>query len=172
MSLFDNGLKGNLITGLAVGIGATIISPSVITGLSRAIKPMAKAAIKGGLMFYEKMMETFVSEKKAAPVSAEKKTGLVVKPKLKTVTSKVNAVDKAAQTVMLAGKIKGGSRETVISIDEKTRITMGKKKKGLADVKEGDKVLIKYKEIEGKNAAKSLAIMPVKEVIKVKKKTN
>lgn len=171
MSFLDNGLKGNIITGLVVGIGATIIAPAIIPVLSRAVKPVAKAAIKSGIMLYEKVMETFAAEKKASAAPSERKTETVEKPKLKTVTSKVNAIDTVAHTVILARKIKGETTETVINIDEKTGITMGKKKKGLGDVKEGDKVIVKYKEIEGKNTAKSLAIMPARDETKVTKKT-
>lgn len=169
MSFLDNGLKGNILTGLAVGIGATIIAPAVIPVLSRAVKPVAKAAIKSGLILYEKVKETFAVEKKASAAPSEKKTETVEKPKLKTVTSKVNAIDTSAHTVTLARKIKGKTTETVINIDEKTGITMGKKKKELSDVKKGDKVIVKYKEIEGKNIAKSLAIMPAKKETKVAK---
>lgn len=46
-------LKGNIISGLAIGIGSAIIAPLVAPALSKAAKPLAKAAIKGGLMFFE-----------------------------------------------------------------------------------------------------------------------
>jgi hypothetical protein len=75
MALFDNGLKGNVLTGLAIGIGASIFAPQVIPALAGVVKPIAKAAIKGGLMLYEKskesvaevgeMMEDIVAEVKA-----------------------------------------------------------------------------------------------------------
>ncbi len=58
MSLFNNGLKGNILSGLAIGIGATIIAPVVIPILASAVKPIAKATIKSGLMLYEKGKET------------------------------------------------------------------------------------------------------------------
>ena len=46
-------MKGNIISGLAIGIGSAIIAPLVIPALSKAAKPLAKAAIKGGLVLYE-----------------------------------------------------------------------------------------------------------------------
>ncbi len=46
-------LKSNIISGLAIGIGSAIIAPMVTPALSRAAKPLAKAAIKGGLMLFE-----------------------------------------------------------------------------------------------------------------------
>ncbi len=94
MALLDNGLKGNILTGLAIGIGAAIFAPQVIPALAGVVKPLAKAAIKGGLVLYEKskeavaeageMMEDIVAEVKAemaesheqsAGISPEDKTG-------------------------------------------------------------------------------------------------
>jgi hypothetical protein len=63
MALFSNGLKGNILTGLAIGIGASVIAPAVIPVLANVAKPLAKAAIKGGLMLYEKGMVTFAETK-------------------------------------------------------------------------------------------------------------
>ncbi|HMK43014.1 MAG TPA: DUF5132 domain-containing protein [Dissulfurispiraceae bacterium] len=75
MALFENGLKGNILTGLAIGIGAAVIAPSVIPVLASAFKPAAKAAIKGGVLLYEKgkesiaemseVMEDIIAEAKA-----------------------------------------------------------------------------------------------------------
>ncbi|MCX8030265.1 MAG: DUF5132 domain-containing protein [Thermodesulfovibrionales bacterium] len=58
MSIFNNGLKGNLLSGLAIGIGATIVAPIVLPILASAFKPIAKAAIKSGIMLYERGKET------------------------------------------------------------------------------------------------------------------
>ena len=59
MALFDNGLKGNILTGLAIGIGTALFAPQVIPAIAGVVKPIAKAAIKGGLILYEKSKETF-----------------------------------------------------------------------------------------------------------------
>ena len=85
MALFDNGLKGNVLTGLAIGIGASIFAPQVIPALAGVIKPIAKAAIKGGLMLYEKsketvaevgeVMEDIVAEVKAEMAESHKQGG-------------------------------------------------------------------------------------------------
>jgi len=94
MALFDNGLKGNIVTGLAIGIGTALFAPQVIPALAGVVKPLAKAAIKGSLVLYEKskeavaevgeMMEDIVAEVKAemeesheqsAGISPEDKTG-------------------------------------------------------------------------------------------------
>jgi len=50
-------LKGNIVTGLAIGIGSAIIAPLVVPALSKAAKPLAKAAVKGGLLLFETSKE-------------------------------------------------------------------------------------------------------------------
>jgi hypothetical protein len=57
MGIFDNGLKGNIVTGLAIGIGSSILAPVVIPIVASVVKPMAKAAIKGGVLVYQKGRE-------------------------------------------------------------------------------------------------------------------
>ncbi len=76
MGLFDNGLKGNLLTGLAIGIGGAILAPVVLPALAGVAKPLLKSAIKGGLVLYEKGKETFaelseVAEDVVAEAKAE-----------------------------------------------------------------------------------------------------
>jgi Protein of unknown function (DUF5132) len=63
MGLFDNGFKGNILTGLAIGIGASVLAPAIIPVLANIAKPVAKAALKSGLVLYEKGMETFAETK-------------------------------------------------------------------------------------------------------------
>lgn len=61
MAFFENGLKGNIIMGLAIGVGTAILAPVVIPMVASIAKPLAKAAIKGGIMLYEKNRE-FIAE--------------------------------------------------------------------------------------------------------------
>ena len=58
MALLDELLKRNVITGLAIGIGVTVLGPILLPPLVRAAKPAAKAAIKSGLVLLEKGRET------------------------------------------------------------------------------------------------------------------
>jgi peptide subunit release factor 1 (eRF1) len=58
MGLLDNGLKGNVMTGLAIGIGAAILAPAVIPVVANVAKPLLKAAIKTGIIMFEKGKET------------------------------------------------------------------------------------------------------------------
>jgi hypothetical protein len=76
-------------------------------------------------------------EKKAEPAKKE-----APKAKVKQVTGEVTAVDVATKTI----KVKGKKAEIALTADEKM----------LADVKVGDKVVVKYTEEEGKNIAKSI----------------
>jgi hypothetical protein len=57
MGLLDNGFKGNILSGIAFGIGAAVVAPIVIPILSAAVKPMAKVMIKEGMLMYEKGKE-------------------------------------------------------------------------------------------------------------------
>jgi len=112
-------------------------------------------------------------EKKAAPAPTTKKAEPMKPaeaPKAKSVTGVVKAVDTVAQTITVAKKVKGKEEETVSTVDEKTSITMGKKKKALADVKVGSSVTVKYSEVEGKNIAKNISIMPAKKKVRTVKK--
>jgi hypothetical protein len=63
MGLLDNGLKGNILTGLAIGLGATILAPAIIPVVANIAKPLAKAALKGGIILYEKGKEAFAETK-------------------------------------------------------------------------------------------------------------
>jgi len=84
----------------------------------------------------------------------------VEKPKVQRVTGDVKAVDMKAKTITVTKMIKGKAEETVVTVDDKTKIMMDKEKKALADVKVGEKVKVIYTEVEGKNVAKSITIMP------------
>lgn len=76
MAIFGNGLKGNILSGLAFGIGAAIVAPVVVPVLAGVAKPLAKATIKSGMMLYEKGKEVYaetteVLEDIVAEVKAE-----------------------------------------------------------------------------------------------------
>ncbi len=89
-------------------------------------------------------------KKEAAPAKKEEKA------KMKQVTGEVSAVDAKANTIT----VKKGKKETTITVDDKTKIMVGKEKKALADVKVGDKVTVHY----------AAAAAPAKEEKKMEKK--
>jgi hypothetical protein len=57
MAIWENGLKGNIMTGLGIGIGMAILGPVLVPVVASIAKPLAKAAIKGGVILYEKGRE-------------------------------------------------------------------------------------------------------------------
>ncbi len=108
-----------------------------------------------GLSFAAEKME----KKEAAPAEKMEKKAPA---KVKQVTGEVTAVDATAKTLTVKGK-KG---EVALMADDKTSVMMGKEKKALGDVKVGDKVMVKYAEMDGKNMAKSIMVPPAKKEMK------
>jgi hypothetical protein len=51
MKLLPGGIKAS--TAMAIGAGAVLLAPVVIPVVASVIKPLAKAAIKGGMLAYE-----------------------------------------------------------------------------------------------------------------------
>jgi Protein of unknown function (DUF5132) len=50
MALFEDLFKGgNIVAGLAIGIGAAVVAPALIP----ALRPIAKSIIKAGLIAYD-----------------------------------------------------------------------------------------------------------------------
>jgi hypothetical protein len=58
MALFDDMLKSNVFTGLAIGVGATVLGPVLLPAAARVAKPMAKSVLKAGLIAFERGRET------------------------------------------------------------------------------------------------------------------
>ena len=56
MAISDFRPKGDIWTGVAIGVGL-LVAPVVIPMIVTAARPVAKAAIKGGIMLYEKGRE-------------------------------------------------------------------------------------------------------------------
>ncbi|MEW6248603.1 MAG: DUF5132 domain-containing protein [Nitrospirota bacterium] len=57
MSLLEDVTKGSLST-ILVGVAAAIVAPTVLPALASGFRPLAKAAVKGGLMIYDAVKET------------------------------------------------------------------------------------------------------------------
>lgn len=56
MALFDDLLKGNAVTGLAVGAVAVVLGPTLFPAIGRFLRPAAKAVIKGGIVAYRETL--------------------------------------------------------------------------------------------------------------------
>ena len=52
MALLEDMFKGNALTGVAVGAAALFLGPTVLPTIGRALRPVAKTMIKGGIMLY------------------------------------------------------------------------------------------------------------------------
>lgn len=58
MAGIDDLFKGNIVTGLAVGVGMAILAPVIVPVLASVGKPLAKSLIKSSILMYEKGRET------------------------------------------------------------------------------------------------------------------
>ncbi|MCL5022308.1 MAG: hypothetical protein M1497_02885 [Nitrospirae bacterium] len=94
---------------------------------------------------------SFAAEKAEAPAKAEKKAPV----KVNQVVGEVAAVDASAKTLT----VKGRRGEVTVSADDKTVVRVGREKKTLADVKVGDRAMVRYTEADGKNMASIIGIM-------------
>jgi hypothetical protein len=52
MALLEDMFKGNAVTGVAVGLAALVLGPTLFPTIGRALRPAAKTVIKGGLVLY------------------------------------------------------------------------------------------------------------------------
>jgi hypothetical protein len=74
MAIWDYRPKANLWTGVAIGVGL-LVAPVVIPMIVAAARPVAKAAIKGSLMLYEKGREMIAEVSEAVEdLAAEAKS--------------------------------------------------------------------------------------------------
>ncbi len=110
-----------------------------------------------------------VEEKEAKPKIPAEVTKLPGVAKIRQITGNVRAVNTNAMTITVTKKMKRKVVEAVVTIDSKTNIITGKEKRTFADVKVGDKVIVKYKEVNGKNVAQSITIKPAVTAPKEKK---
>ena len=52
MALIEDMFKGNAMTGVAVGAAALFLGPTILPTIGRALRPVAKTVIKGGIVLY------------------------------------------------------------------------------------------------------------------------
>jgi Protein of unknown function (DUF5132) len=53
VALLEDLFKGNLLTGVAVGLGAILLAPAA----GQVLRPAAKVVIKGGMLAYQALAE-------------------------------------------------------------------------------------------------------------------
>ncbi len=95
------------------------------------------------------------------PVIAEAGMGMSATGRMValTFTGEVTGVDPEAQTIT----VKRGEETFTAVLDENTPIKQGRENRTLKDIKVGNKVVIRYFEERGKNAAKLIMILRDKE---------
>jgi hypothetical protein len=94
MALFDNGFK--LGGSIAVGAGVMILAPIVVPIVASALRPVVKAAIKGGMIAYGKMKETAAETAETIEdLAAEAKSELGASSAAKVTRGKKAATAKA-----------------------------------------------------------------------------
>ena len=86
MALLEDVFKGNLVTGLAVGVGAAVLGPVLVPALAGALRPVAKGVIKAGLTVYDRGREAAanlgeMTEDLAAEVRSEMEAEQAAAPK-------------------------------------------------------------------------------------------
>jgi hypothetical protein len=52
MALIEDVFKGNAVTGVAIGVAALVLGPTLLPTVGRVLRPAAKTVIKGGIMLY------------------------------------------------------------------------------------------------------------------------
>ncbi|MEW6664940.1 MAG: DUF5132 domain-containing protein [Thermodesulfobacteriota bacterium] len=103
MKLFGLASGTQLLTGLAIGAAAVLLAPVVLPALSGALKSLAKAGVKGGLIAYEKSRVALAEAKESLEdLTAEAQSELAeehdlvdVAPKKKRAPSRARAKAKA-----------------------------------------------------------------------------
>ena len=55
MALLEDLFKSNPVTGLAIGVGAILVGPTLLPVVGQVIRPALKAAIKGGMVLYDEV---------------------------------------------------------------------------------------------------------------------
>jgi Cu/Ag efflux protein CusF len=106
--------------------------------------------------------EKVAEQKGTIPAKAEEKATATQAPAIvKQVTGDVKGVDTKAKTITITKGQGDKLVETVLVVDDKTKIMSGKEQKKFADVKAGDKVRVKYSEVDGKNMAKRIQVIPL-----------
>jgi Cu/Ag efflux protein CusF len=83
---------------------------------------------------------------------AAKKGGMI------SIKGEITEIDAAGNNI----KVKEKENEITINVTDKTVITAGKIKRSLADLREGDKIVAKFTEEDGKKVARSIRVATVR----------
>lgn len=98
MALFEDMFKGgNIVTGLAIGVGTALLAPVLVPAIGNVLRPAAKAAIKGGIVAYDWAREAAAQVGEAASdMAAEARSEAHSSASRSEVTSAADAKSQAA----------------------------------------------------------------------------
>lgn len=105
---------------------------------------------------------SLAAEEKKTESIPPKPLKLQTAAKVQQITGEVRALNPTAMSIIVTKKIRDKILETVVTIDNETKILKEKEKKTFLDIKTGDKVVVKYTKVDGKNVAKNISIKPTK----------
>ena len=67
MAFLEDVFKGgNIVTGLAIGIGTAVVAPLLMPAVGSLLRPAAKAVIKGGILVYDQGRRAMAQVSEAA----------------------------------------------------------------------------------------------------------
>jgi ribosomal protein S1 len=101
-------------------------------------------------------------EEKAVPATQPVPAKLPYASKVRQITGEVSAVNTNAMSIVVTKKCRDKVEETAVTIDDKTEIMKEKENKSFSDIKIGNKVVVKYIKVNGKNIAKNISIKTAK----------
>jgi hypothetical protein len=87
---------------------------------------------------------------------------LPVAAKVHQITGKVGAINANVLSIIATKKYKDKAIEAAVMVDKTTQILKDKKKKDFPDIRIGDRVIVKYTQVSGKNIAQNISIEPAK----------
>jgi hypothetical protein len=101
--------KGSLLAGLALGVGVAVVGRNLLPAIREASRPLAKAALKSGWLFFEKTRETLAELAEGAEdMVAEVKAEVEAETEAPVAAE---AVTKEAATEATAPKKSGATRK-------------------------------------------------------------
>jgi hypothetical protein len=89
-------------------------------------------------------------------------SALPMAAKVQQITGDVKSVSYSAMSITVAKKCNNKILDTVVAVDNKTKISMDGKKGTFDDLKTGDRVVVRYTEVKGRNVAEAISIRPSK----------
>jgi hypothetical protein len=95
-------------------------------------------------------------EKKMVP------SALPIAAKVQQITGEVKAVNYGSMSITVAKKCSNKVLDAIVAVDNKTKISKDGRKGTFDDIKTGDKVVVKYTEVKGRNIAQAVSIKPSK----------